>query len=233
VDVHLEEVLMRIKPPSRRTVITYSIPRVDLNDYDFWSIRVTLRSTGEQWSIHVCGAQYGMRKPGSPWILFAGYKVHKVLDVKPFGTLAAYAAALTQTKGTKGLEADMQTKAMQAFHDAVDPAMAKKGLSWAKIVDKGEDDYRRHSEKVLRVGCKAMEEFVLSQHLTRRRLKAERYEKRHVEELEKEEKEICEKVLGYVPMRMDRCIEGITWTVSGHEVPDIDETHVKWGDTLI
>jgi hypothetical protein len=83
-----------------------------------------------------------------------------------------------------------------------------------KIVNKSGVDYQRHSKKVL------------AQRLTRRRLKAERYEKRHPEELVKEENEIFQRVLGYVPKRVDRCIEGNTWTVSGHEVPDIDEEHV-------
>jgi hypothetical protein len=118
VNVLLEEVLIRIKPPSRRTVITYSTRCIDLNDYDFWTIRVTLLFTGEQWSIHLCGPQYGMRRPGSLWVLFEGYKIYKILDVKPLGTLAAHAAVLAQTKGTDGLKADMQIKAMQAFHDA-------------------------------------------------------------------------------------------------------------------
>jgi hypothetical protein len=102
-----------------------------------------------------------------------------------------------------------------------------------KIVNKSGVDYQRHSKKVLSVGQKAMEDFDRAQRLTRRRLKAERYEKRHPEELVKEENEIFQRVLGYVPKRVDRCIEGNTWTVSGHEVPDIDEEHVMRRNEVI
>jgi hypothetical protein len=68
---------------------------------------------------------------------------------------------------------------MQAWHDVVDPAMKKKGMSRAAILDKPATHYTRHKEKVMKVGKKAIETVVADQKLTKRRLKAERFDDRH------------------------------------------------------
>jgi len=131
-----------------------------------------------------------------PWAQACNDYIDKIITVKPFGTLEKYAAATAETKGVDGMEVDVQMKGMQAFHAAVDPAMQKKGLSWAAILGKEEKDYVRHRDKIIKVGKKAVDNYVRATHLTKRRLKAERYEKRHMAELAEEQKKICIDVLG-------------------------------------
>jgi hypothetical protein len=90
------------------------------------------------------------------------------------------------------METAVQLGAFQTFHDAIDPAMKKKGLKWLNILFKNDADFTRHTDKILRVGNNAVKKSIETTHLTKRRQKAERYEKRHAEEVKAEEKRICE-----------------------------------------
>ncbi|KAH7402116.1 hypothetical protein DE146DRAFT_455846 [Phaeosphaeria sp. MPI-PUGE-AT-0046c] len=226
MDMILEEVVLRPKSIIRRSIIHYDDKRIDFNDYDFWVVRVTSRTTGQQWAIHIAGAQYYMDKPFSLWHDFTEQWVHKILAVRPFGTLERYAKAKAQTKGTVGLEADMQIQAMQAWHEAVDPAMARKSLTWQAVLGKNEPDFRRHSAKILRAGMAAVEAFTRDAKLTKRRLKAERYEKRHGDWAE-ECVRIAEDVMEYKPLLTTRFAKGYTWLLSGHEPPNVDRVDVS------
>jgi hypothetical protein len=183
LEVDIEEVKARIKPHGFRTVVMYDKNHTDFNDYDFWLMRVTSRTTGLQIAFDVTGAQYGQNYVAVPWKNHMNAYVEEILAVKPFGTLAEFAAQVAKTKGLTGMAYDISASAMQAWHKAVDPAMAKKGLTWVAMFKKPAVDYTRHSEKVLRVGKKAIETWVADQRLTKRRLKAERYDERHEEEI--------------------------------------------------
>jgi hypothetical protein len=68
--------------------------------------------------------------------------------------------------------------------------MERKGLTWADVLQKPEADYERHTKKILNVGTKAMQKYVAITKLTKRRLKAERYEERHEDQLEGEAEEL-------------------------------------------
>lgn len=223
MDVILEEVMFRVNPPKRRIGIHYGYHGVDPNDYDLWIIRITSRTTGNQWAIDIAGAQYDSHVPCIPWTHACSKLIDKVLAFQPFGTLEKYAVAMAKTKSTDGLETDVQMKAMQAFHAAVDPAMEKKGLSWAAILGKDEKDYVRHRDKILKVGTRAMDVHVKNCSLTKRRLKAERYEKRHFKELVEEERKICQDILGYQPIQVEKGLNGVT-----RKTPD--DSSPPWGE---
>ncbi|CAO2649189.1 Nn.00g101380.m01.CDS01 [Neocucurbitaria sp. VM-36] len=196
MDVLIEEVRLRLKPIARRTVIVYEDAKVDFNDYDYWTIRITSRSTGKQTAVDICGPQYDIQLCGFDWDYLCRTYVEKILSVQPFGSLADYTAAMIDLKGLGGFEFEMGAGAMKVFHETVDPAMEKKGLTWATILGKNEKDYARHSYKVLKVGKKAIEAYVAGENLTKRRQKAERYEKRHEEELDVERVRLGQR-LGY------------------------------------
>jgi hypothetical protein len=221
MNVHIEELMVRITPPERRTVISmlrpvnhgifndrllngipllvYATSRYDLNSYNHWLLRVTSRSTGKQWAIYLTGAQYDLPLPIFEWDFMQKHLINEILAVKPFGALEAYATAMTSgsnAKGTEGLMIGVQAGAMHTFHGIVDMRMEVKGLTWSSVLSKNEVDYQRHRDKVLRVGMKAMQEYVCYELLTKRRIKAERYDKRHSEELKAEEKEIVRMTLG-------------------------------------
>ncbi|KAF1920192.1 hypothetical protein BDU57DRAFT_6225 [Ampelomyces quisqualis] len=221
LEILLEEVVLRRKSYNRSTTVRFTNNLMDLNDHDFWVIRATSHLTGQQWTMHLTGAQYNIHNEwcGMPWADFCKIHVHRILAIKPFGTLHKYAKTIAQTKTVKGMETDVQLQAVQAFHDAVDPAMKKKGLVWSNILFKNDDDFARHTEKILRVGNKAVQKYVETTQLTKRRQKAERYEKRHREEVAAEEKKICEEVLGYQPQFFERVVSGVTWRMSDHLPP--------------
>jgi len=154
--------MFRLVPPERRTVVHYHDNGVDLNDYDHWFLHATSRITGEQWAINIAGDQSAIGVPGIPWIYARHAFVKEVIAYFPLGSLEKYTVAMSQTKSLLGLDADVNIKAMEAFHAAVDPAMERKGLSWATILRKDEKDYVRHRNKVLRVGKKAIEGYKLA-----------------------------------------------------------------------
>ncbi|KAF2832257.1 hypothetical protein CC86DRAFT_401024 [Ophiobolus disseminans] len=214
MDVILEEVLFSLNPPRRGTCISYGCKAVDLHDFDHWLIRITSCATGNQWAIDIAGAQYDSHISCIPWILACPKLISRTLAVLPFGTMERYAVAMADTKGTDGVEIDVQMKAMQAFHAAIDPGMARKKLSWAVILGKDEKDYVRHRDKILKKGTKAMGDFVLNSHLTKRRVKAERYEKRHFDELVEERNKICQDILGCQPRQVDACMHGLSEEIS-------------------
>jgi hypothetical protein len=137
----------------------YERGRTDFNDYDFWFMRVTMRTTGRQIALNIAGLQFGISNV-TPWETHNNAYVDKILAVKPFGTLAEFTSEVAETKGLTGMQYDISVSAMQAWHDSVDPAMEKKGLSWALIFKKFPDDFARHRDKVLKVGKKAMETWV-------------------------------------------------------------------------
>lgn len=196
IDVLIEEVRVRQKPTARRTIIVDETGKIDHNDYDFWLMRVTSRSTGTQWAIDLSGPQYDIQFPGFRWDFLLKYFVKEVLAVVPFGTLAEYTARMIDAKGIVGLELEIGAGAMRRFHEVVDPAMEKKGLTWAIILGKEDKDYMRHGNKVLKVARNAIEAYVAGENLTKRRQKAERYEDRHEEEIDVERKRSAELLLG-------------------------------------
>lgn len=96
------------------------------------------------------------------------------------------------------MQHDLQLRAMQAFHSTIDPAMAKKNLRWRDVRDKPQDDFVRHADKILGVGKRAVEAFIKAEGaLTKRRQKAERWEKRHGDEAIGEQETVTEEILGY------------------------------------
>lgn len=218
MEIHLEEVVLRLKTIHRRSVITSSATSIDVNDYDFWVLRATSRTTGQQWANHLTGAQYYIPGHVSLWNDFSEKWVRKILAVLPLGTLQRGVKAVAQTKNTLGLEADVLVGAMVAWHDAVDPAMAKKLLTWRRVLDKNEEDFKRHSEKILEKGKKAVEKFVMGQTLSKRRSKAERYEKRHGDWKE-EVLKIMKEVMEYKPRDVEVQWHGVLWVVSEHSAP--------------
>jgi hypothetical protein len=179
LNVDFEEVRAHVKPDGFRVVIKYAAGRTDHNNYDFWFMRMTSRTSGKQFAFDLSGLQFGIEYVISPWESYVAINIKEILAIKPFGTLAAFTAEVAQTKGVTGMHYDVSTRAMQAWHEVVDPAMKKKGLSWAAIFKKPATDYVRHKEKVLKVGKKAIETWVANQRLTKRRLKAERFDDRH------------------------------------------------------
>jgi hypothetical protein len=182
LDVEIEEVKVRLRPEGPRTVILYENNQTDLNKYDFWLLRITSRTEGTQLACDITGLQFGHKYVAIPWEDHIGVYAKEILAVKSFGTLAEFATEVAKTKGVTGIQYDISARAMEAWHETVDAAMEKKGLSWAALINKPNADYIRHSDKVLRVGRKAIEAWVANQRLTKRRLKAERYDDRHEEE---------------------------------------------------
>jgi hypothetical protein len=145
--------------------------------------------------------------------------VYKVLAVHPFGTLQNYVEKLSQKKGLVGMELALQAQAMSAWHRAVDPAMAKKKLTWHDVLFKPPLDFSRHTAKILVKGSNAIEAFVRDSRLTKRRGKAERHEKCHEEELREEKRGIDREVLGYEDMVREIRVEGMVLRISRHEQP--------------
>jgi hypothetical protein len=198
-------------------MVKHALKSYDFNDYDFWVFRATSRTTAQQWTIHLAGAQYGIHTPGSPWPDFETKHVYKVLAVHPFSTLRRYVEKVAATKGLVGMEFDVQKDAMKAWHAAVDPAMAKKGLKWHDVLFKSHADFTRHTAKILQKGLNAIDSFVRDSRLAERRGKAERYEKRHAEALEEEKKGIDRDVIGYEDMLSEIKVEGMV--LRRHEQP--------------
>ncbi|KAF2031741.1 hypothetical protein EK21DRAFT_110637 [Setomelanomma holmii] len=192
MDVLLEEVMIDPKPPKRRTVLLYANGTFDPNLYDHWLLRVTSRTTGEQFAVDISGPQYDHHVCCGPWMKVEHQFVEEVLLVKPLGTLEKFKASTAELKSTAGLEADVQAQAMVAFHAAIDIGMLKKGITWAAVLSKADEDYVRHRDKALKVGRRAIDKYVQTTHLTKRRWKAERYEKRHPKAVEEERKLVDE-----------------------------------------
>ena len=179
--------------------LVYEGLKVDFNTYDHWILRITSNTSRRQWAIHVAGAQYDIRAASYNWHFMETQYIDQVLKVQPFGSLEAYATAMTSGKCAKsgvGFRIGVQAEAMIAFHAIVDWQMDRKDLTWAKILGKKEPDYVRHRNKVLKLGMKTMEEYVDNESLAKRRVKALRYDQRHAEELLAEEKEIVKETLG-------------------------------------
>jgi hypothetical protein len=177
----------------------YEGRKVDFNAYDHWILRITSHTSRKQWAIHVAGAQYDIIAVIYDWDSMQKQYIDKVIKVQPFGALEAYATAMTSGNSAKsgvGLRIGVQAGAMLTFHAIVDMQMDRKGLTWAKILGKKEVDYVRHRDKVLKVGMKAMEEYVCCELLAKRRVKAQRYDNRHFDELVEEEKKIVKETLG-------------------------------------
>jgi hypothetical protein len=222
MDVLLEENSLRIQPPKRRKVLTYSNALFDLNDYDFWVLRATSRTTAQQWTIHLCGAQYGIHTTSSLWPDFMKKFVYKILAIKPFGTIERYMTAVSKLKSTEAMEFELQSEAMRAVHSAIDPVMQKKGLTWCDVLLKPDADLARHSDKILRVGYRAVDAYVQSTQVTKRQ-KAERFERWHEEALREDKKNIDEEVLGYDTRSVERRVAGVVWRIRRHEQPDVEE----------
>jgi hypothetical protein len=198
MEVCIEEVMFRLKMAGRRrTVVQYSDNSVDPNDYDHWFLRVTSRITGQQWAIDIAGAQYDIDASGIPWCFAEPEYIDEILAIYPFGTIERFSVEMAKTKSLEGMSIDVQAKVMEAFHAAVDPAMGRKGLSWATILCKEDKNRVRHTNKVLKVGRTAIEAHVRKENLTKRRQKVERYEKRHMDELFEEKNKINDEILGY------------------------------------
>jgi hypothetical protein len=185
--------------------LVYEGKKVDFNTYDHWILRITSHTSGKQWAIHVAGAQYDIMAASYNWDYMEKQYIDKVIKVQPFGALEAYTTAMTSGKSAKsgvGLRIGVQAGAMLTFHAIVDMQMDRKGLTWANILGKKEVDYLRHRDKVLKVGMKAMEEYVSCEFLAKRRVKAQRYDHRHYEELLVEETEIVKETLGLEGMAL-------------------------------
>ncbi|KAH7072710.1 hypothetical protein BKA63DRAFT_604409 [Paraphoma chrysanthemicola] len=222
MDVKLEDILIRPRPTTRRTVILRPDATIVLNDNDHWLIRITLNTTGEQYALDISGAQYNHHTYLSPWSSACDTFIAKILLVKPFGTLQKYVRDISDLKDLAGLEAEVQADAMASFHGIVDIAMQNKNLTWSAILSKPEKDYIRHRDKVLRKGKHAMEEYVQATHLAKRRLKAERYERRNPDFVVEGLGRIQDEVLGLRPTRVKKVINGVSWWVSGKVEPEVD-----------
>jgi hypothetical protein len=192
LDVHIEEVKVHLKPLVECTVIAPGPgEEFDIDSYrTHWCMRVTLPSTGKQTALDISGTQYGISHGDMPWESQLEFFVEEIQAVKPLGTLEEYAEEMAQFKDTEGLEYNVAAGAIKAWHQTVDAAMERKGLTWADVLQKPEADYERHTKKILNVGTKAMQKYVAVTKLTKRRLKAERYEERHEDQLEGEAEEL-------------------------------------------
>ena len=190
----------------RSDVIGAVNDRTDFNLYDFWFMRVTPRCTGRPIALNIAGSQFGIQTV-SPWKTHNTTHVEKIVAVKPFGTLSGFTTEVAELKGLMGMQFDISASAMNAWHESVDPAMEKKGLSWAKILKKSPTDFERHRDKVLKVGKNAIDMWVANQKLTKRRLKAERYDERHGDELSEIMNELMATYLDVnVEMKLDRSL---------------------------
>ncbi|KAG9196530.1 hypothetical protein G6011_01651 [Alternaria panax] len=192
LDVHIEEVKVRLKPLTECTVIAVeSGEGLDFTPYrTHWCMRITLPSTGKQTALDITGVQYGISHGDMPWESQLEFFVDEVQVVKPFGTLEKFAEEMATFKGTEGLEYDVAAGAIEAWHQTVDAAMGRKGLTWADVLQKPEADYERHTKKIISVGTSAMQKYAAVTKLTKRRNKAERYEERHEDQLEGEAEEL-------------------------------------------
>ncbi len=192
IDVHIEEVKVRLKPVLECTVLAATcLEDFNMDPYhNHWCMRVTLRTTGQQTCLDVGGVQYGTIQVDMPWKSYSDFFVEEVQAVKPLGTLGEYVEAMTQTKGTAAIAFDVAADAMRAWHQTVDAAMERKDLTWEAVLGKEEKDYQRHTKKILSVGTKAMQKYAAETKLMKRRLKAERYEQRHEYEMEEEFEEL-------------------------------------------
>lgn len=222
MDVELEDILVRTKPPARRTIILRPDATIALNDNDHWLIRITSRTTRKQYALDISGAQHNHHIYLSPWATACSSFIAKILLVKPFGTLEKLVRDTSDLKDLAGLEAEVQADAMASFHAIVDIAMEKKGITWAAILDKDEKDYTRHRDKVLKVGRRAIEQYVQATHLAKRRLKAERYERRNPDLVEYGMGRIHDEILGFRPKRVRRTVDGVVWWMSAKVEPEVD-----------
>ncbi|KAI4659654.1 uncharacterized protein J4E79_006189 [Alternaria viburni] len=194
LDVDIDEVKVRLKTPKEKSITATDEPFDFENPnptvYIHWCMRVTHRPTGKQTSLDISGVQYGMIQGDMPWQPHTDIFVDEVQAIKPLGTLAKYADEVSQTKGTEGLRFEVAASAMKAWHETVDAAMERKGLAWADVLGKEEEAFQRHTKKILSVGTKAMQKYAAETKLTKKRLKAERYEQRHEDWLMGELKEL-------------------------------------------
>jgi hypothetical protein len=196
-----EEVLIRLKPQHARTLLVnpYSSLTSDLTTRDVWVFRMTSTVTQRTWALHLSGAQYHKPDIATFWDDFVHDHVACILSTKPLGTLSHFSHFQAQTKTLAGMQYDLQIRAMRSFHATVDPAMAKKKLTWKDVLSKPQDDFVRHADKIMRVGKRAVVAFTKEQGaMTKRRQKAERYEKRHEDEVIMEEMKLCEEILRYL-----------------------------------
>tara|TARA_R110002003_G_scaffold110_5_gene9293 strand:- start:6122 stop:6802 length:681 start_codon:yes stop_codon:yes gene_type:complete len=223
MDVVLEDVMLRIQSPQRTTLILYGEKVVDFNDYEHWLIRVTSRTSRKQWAIDIAGAQYGHHVYFAPWQVVLDNFIERILLVKPFGTQEQLIKAVGELKSVAGMEADVQAKAMEAFHATVDPKMQKKGHTWASILEKDEKDFVRHRDRVLKVGRSALDKYVEATHLTKRRLKMERFENRHPDVVEADKNRVCDDILGFRPSRTDVEVGRVIWRMSTKEEPPSEQ----------
>lgn len=192
LEVHIEEVKVRLKPLVECTVIAVEPgEELDINSYrTHWCMRVTLPSTGKQNALDISGVQYSISHGDMPWESQLEFFIEEVQAVKPLGTLGKFAEEMADFKGTEGLEYEVGAGAIKAWHQTVDAAMERKGLTWADVLQKPEADYERHTRKILSVGTKAMWKYVAVTKLTKKRNKAERYEERHEYQLDGEAEEL-------------------------------------------
>ncbi|KAL1793184.1 hypothetical protein ACET3X_008166 [Alternaria dauci] len=192
LDVQIEEVRVRLKALTECTVMAVQPwEQLDLAHYqNHWCMRVTSPSTGKQTALDITGVQYGISHGDMPWESQLEFFVERIHAVKPFGTLEQFAEEMATFKGTEGLEYDVAAGAIKAWHQAVDPAMERKGVTWADILQKPEAGFERHTGRIIGVGTKAMQKYVAVTKLTKRRNKAERYDDRHEDQIEGEAEEL-------------------------------------------
>jgi hypothetical protein len=200
-DMHFtfSEVLIRLKHQHARTLFVNSCSSLtsDLTKLDVWVFRMTSTVTQRTWALHLSGAQYHKPEIATFWDDFVHDHVASILSTKPLGTLSHFARSQAQTKTLSGMQHDLQLRAMRSFHATVDPAMAKKKLTWKDVLSKPQDDFVRHADKIMGVGKRAVVAFTKEEGpLTKRRQKLERYEKRHEDEVMMGKTKMCEEILG-------------------------------------
>lgn len=197
MSVTLEEISFHLAPNHLTTSLLTGQTHIQPSTHPLWCIRVTSTLTQRQWAIHLSGPQYGKLEPATDWLDFARQFIATDSEflVLPFGSLAKYIAAMSKSKGVEGMRCDLSAGAMRAFHRTVDGAMSRKKLSWTKVMRKSDEDFMRHADKILRVGNKAVEKWVEGVgQLGKRRREAERWERRHKEEMEGEEERVWAEV---------------------------------------
>jgi hypothetical protein len=98
------------------------------------------------------------------------------------------------------------------------------------VLGKSEADFTRHVAKIVARGNRAVEAFVRDARLTKRRVKAERYEKRHGEALGEEKKKgIDREVFGYEDVPREYEVEGMVIRLSRHEQPGLEVLKERCG----
>ncbi|KAH3916188.1 hypothetical protein HBH56_069970 [Parastagonospora nodorum] len=193
MSVTLEEISFRLDPSHPTTSLLTGQTHTQPCTHPLWCLRVTSTLTHRQWAIHLSGPQYAKLEPATDWLDFARSYIAPDSEflVLPFGSLARYTAAVSKTKGVDGMRCDLSAGGMQAFHDTVDKAMGRKNLSWTKVMRKSDEDFMRHADKILRVGNRAVEAWMEGVgQLGKRRRDAERWERRHGEEMEREQERV-------------------------------------------